>query len=289
MNRAKSVFVIIILLLSLSFLLIACGDKDSSTTPSSHSGSEQPDDTPKPTPAITKTKIIKPNRDTTTFIYNGREQEYRIEENEAYIVQGNIQKDAGRYEVIITLSDTSKYVWKDGSSRPIKYNFEIEKANLSLRAEDKTSVYGESIENLSYTIDQGRIYGGEISPILTCDINSLTECGTYDINIDPIDNNNYDIHYTNGFYTITRATNTWTTPFEVEENHTYNGEPLTIGEDYYEPVARFGEVTYLFYDSASNLLESAPVDIGIYYVEAIVYETTNYTYLTSGKKQIQIV
>ncbi len=78
------------------------------------------------------TTIPKPERDTTSFVYNGEEQTYRVAESEYYKVENNVGINAGSQNVKISLVDKINYAWDDGTTDDIIYKFTIEKARYSM-------------------------------------------------------------------------------------------------------------------------------------------------------------
>ncbi len=78
---------------------------------------------------ITKKQVAKPKADATAFVYNETEQTYAIAENEHYTVSGNKRTNAGNYEVVVSLKDTSNYEWADGTTEDVTFNFTIAKAD----------------------------------------------------------------------------------------------------------------------------------------------------------------
>ncbi len=78
----------------------------------------------------------------------------------------------------------------------------INKAEITITANDSTSVYGEALNSLTYTVD-GTIYNDEVTVYL--EKSPGLTVGTYDITV-TASNTNYDITLVNGTYTITKAT-----------------------------------------------------------------------------------
>lgn len=66
-----------------------------------------------------------PQADMTAYTYNGAEQTYAIAESDYYIVSGNVQKEAGRYTVKVSLSDKENNIWSDGTREDKTYTFMI--------------------------------------------------------------------------------------------------------------------------------------------------------------------
>lgn len=81
---------------------------------------------------LIKYDISKPIADDTVFVYNGQNQTYSLEENAAYTISNNVQKNAGTYEVIVSLTDKEQYSWEDGSKDDLIYSFEIAKKDITI-------------------------------------------------------------------------------------------------------------------------------------------------------------
>lgn len=78
-----------------------------------------------------------PQADMTAYTYNGAEQTYAIAESDYYIVSGNVQKEAGRYTVKVSLSDKENNIWSDGTREDKTYTFMIGQAILDTAVIEK--------------------------------------------------------------------------------------------------------------------------------------------------------
>ena len=72
-------------------------------------------------------KVAKPEKDTTVFVYTGSELTYNVARSDKYTVSGNKQTNVGSYKVTIDLSDG--YVWLDGTTDNLVYDFVILPSN----------------------------------------------------------------------------------------------------------------------------------------------------------------
>lgn len=79
---------------------------------------------------ISKATIFKPSEPKDIYVYNGKEQTFKITSNSFYNVSGNIRKDVGVYNVIISLKDKNNYTWKDGTIIDLVYPFIIYQSSL---------------------------------------------------------------------------------------------------------------------------------------------------------------
>ena len=68
-----------------------------------------------------------PNKDLSTFLYNGKPQTYNIyiPTDSVYTVSGNVQSEVGEHKVVVTLKDTLNYCWADTTVAPKSYSFTI--------------------------------------------------------------------------------------------------------------------------------------------------------------------
>lgn len=77
---------------------------------------------------INKLTVVKPDANTTAFVYNGSNQEYVLPTHSGYTVTNNIHADAGNYTVLVSLNNTEdvvNYVWEDGTFASESYDFII--------------------------------------------------------------------------------------------------------------------------------------------------------------------
>lgn len=103
---------------------------------------------------IEKATVEKPVADTTTFIYNGKEQTYNIVGKDLCSVKGNKQTNAGNYTVEISLQDNANYQWTDKTTDNLFYGFCIQKAVYDISGvifESKTVTYDSKIHSIYAT------------------------------------------------------------------------------------------------------------------------------------------
>ncbi len=131
---------------------------------------------------VTKAQVATPARDTRIFTYNGENQEFVVDESSLYKVSNNIQKNAGRHEVAISLNDTKNYEWEDGSSDDLTMIFKIGKAKVTAPAAD-ASKFTYTGEAQTYTIAKSSLY--KVSN------NVQTKVGSYEVVVSLTDAQNY--------------------------------------------------------------------------------------------------
>lgn len=87
---------------------------------------------------VNKKKVAKPTGDNRTFIYNGQEQTYEIAESTDYTITGNAQTNAGTYEVVVALKDSTNCEWADGTTTDLIFDFNIAKADQAAPSVNKS-------------------------------------------------------------------------------------------------------------------------------------------------------
>ena len=260
------------------------------------------------------------------FVYNGQNREYVIDRNihnvhEIFdwtityskdgvaLGEGVLPKDAGRYKVEITLS--LNISWDDAKNNyginaipiPAPVSLVINKAQITITAEDKTYVYNGTDYYNQFNNEAssgiGRYYtltfdnvdafddGSEITIKLAN--GKYVNAGTY---VDKIivehnySDANYEVTVVCGDLIITKAANKWTNALYANGNIVYDKSAVEKGTDF-NSRAEFGDgsVVYKFYQIINNQyieLATYPKNAGTYYVKAIVAETSNYEGLDSG-------
>lgn len=96
-------------------------------------------------------KIELPSPDLTSFVYDGTEKTYKIDDSEYYKVTGNKHTNAGKYDVVVSITDKVNIQWEDGSNRDILYEFEIDKATHNISGvtfNDRTVVENNEVHTL---------------------------------------------------------------------------------------------------------------------------------------------
>ena len=141
-----------------------------------------------------------------TKTYNGQVQSFDLDAGFSATYQQNGQtvepKNAGNYDVVISAAETADKL-------PYTYTFTnglvINKAPLTIQAEDKTIRAGKDLPEFTYTTT-GLVSGETLrtEPTLTCDTDGKTP-GEYPIVPSNADAwNNYEISYVEGTLTVTK-------------------------------------------------------------------------------------
>ena len=116
-------------------------------------------------------------------------------------VAGGNGVNAGSYTAVASLvgKDAHNYLLPDMHT----CTYVINKCALRIVAENKSSVYAESLAELTAVV-QGKIYNGEVTYFLRKQAG--TDAGSYAIDVAVGQYSNYDITAVSGTYTITKAT-----------------------------------------------------------------------------------
>lgn len=130
---------------------------------------------------IEKAKVAKPQADSSTFTYNGENQTYDIDDSELYEISNNVQKNAGTYEVKVSLIDKDNYEWVDGTTGDVTFEFVINKAQVAKPNADTTS-FTYNGQNQTYNIPSSDAY--------TVSGNVQKNAGTYTVTVSLNDKNN---------------------------------------------------------------------------------------------------
>ena len=173
---------------------------------------------------IAKKRLNKPTKDETVFTYTGLNQTYTpvIEEAAKTLIDvtNNIKNQAGSYTVTLSLNDTTNYEWSDGTNTNIEFPFTINKATLTVTANDKTITYKDAPTN-DGVVYSGFVNGENSSTALTGLIDydysyvQYQNVGTYTITPkgkegEELSAANYNIVFENGTLTVNPFTVTFT-------------------------------------------------------------------------------
>ncbi len=83
---------------------------------------------------VSRSEVSIPVANTSKFIYNGKEQTYAIviPEDSLFAVSNNVQVNAGKYVVNVSLKDSVHYQWVDSTTADKTFDFVISKAKVAL-------------------------------------------------------------------------------------------------------------------------------------------------------------
>ncbi len=179
---------------------------------------------------INPCRVASPAQDLHPYVFNGTAQTYRIDPTEEYSVSGNVQTDAGSYDVTVTLNDTHNYVWNgSGTADPLTYTFVIAPKAATITSDSDTKVFdGTPLTAHGFTAG-GLVAGDAVSCTYT---GAQTAAGSssnaFDYTFTTGKATNYDITKVAGMLTVTRASLSIT----VNSLETvYDGTPKTTTVD----------------------------------------------------------
>ena len=172
-----------------------------------------------------------------------------------------VPTQAGSYTVTVTLSDG---------------NYTISGGNTAIMIISRATVTEPDAGSKVYT-GAPLIADIPASPLYTVSQEAQINAGSYAVMLTLTDPDNYRWSSTTGstvviYFTILRAPNSVTPP-TVEEQYIYGEEVRPYGS-----VARHGTVYYVFSttEDFAHYTTTAPTDVGVYYVRAMVNATENY-------------
>lgn len=161
-------------------------------------------------------KIAKPTAPSATYTYNGKEQTYALATNDAYTITGTTAAtNASSNSITVALKDKNNTTWADGSITDIPFTFVINKATITVKADDIAIKVNETVPAATYTVTG--LVNGETLEGVTAAIEGTvdnTKEGQYTITASGAEapNANYnDIVYVAGKLTISNK-NTVITP-----------------------------------------------------------------------------
>ncbi len=129
--------------------------------------------------------------------------------------------DVDSYDITGTCTNDNYSITFDNT----KGSYTVTKRAITVVIDDKTSVYGETLETLTATTTDGVANADGIATIVALTKDEGATVGTYDITGECV-NGNYTVTFTNGTYTITKRDITVTVT-DVETDNTVTFEALT--------------------------------------------------------------
>ena len=177
----------------------------------------------------TVTKVAVPVANTG-LVYNASNQD-GITHNQANyddyytVISGTASAtNAGDYSVTVTLKDKTSCVWDDNTTADKTVEWTINKAALTVTANNETITYGDDIPttfSVSYSgfvnNENESVLGGSL--VFACDYVKYANAGTYSITPGGLTSDNYAITFVNGTLTVGAATVEIPTP---KQNLVYN-------------------------------------------------------------------
>ncbi|MCL2282615.1 MAG: InlB B-repeat-containing protein, partial [Fibromonadales bacterium] len=98
-----------------------------------------------------KTQITKPALTQNEFTYNGEEKNAELDAtNAAYTLSGNNATSVGSYKATVTLNNTIRTEWTDGTTEDLEFAWSIAKANPSYTTPtDLEATYGDQLSAIT--------------------------------------------------------------------------------------------------------------------------------------------
>lgn len=248
---------------------------------------------------VTKKNIAIPAANTNTFVYNGPNANitYTLNTSSYYTISNNIQTNAGRYIVNVSLNDIENCQWTDGSTSDKQYEFIINKAKVGLPVADTNVFYYNGSEQRYLPVCEA-----------VCDIygNIHTDAGTYKVAVTLKDVNNYVwIDGTTGpkYLDFVINKNVVYIPSVSQTRYVYNGNKQTYNltqnsayllSGHVQTKAGVYSVAVTLKDPANNEWSDGSVDVKNYefiihkqVIEIPEADTTDYIY--SGSEQTYFI
>ena len=125
--------------------------------------------------------------------------EYSTDEGIGYTDQ--VPAEAGSYYVRVLVAETKNY--KEAVSKPL--GFAIARASITISADNKSGIYGEDLQALTYTVGGAYVAGDELGVSVASGVKKDSDAGTYPITVSWNENKNYDAQLVDGTYTVRKA------------------------------------------------------------------------------------
>ena len=233
---------------------------------------------------ITK-KVVTVRADNKTSVYGDALAELTYTIPEGTLV-GNDNKEAlgvtlvkedgltvGNYKITGTSNSTNYDVTVEPA------NYEITKKAVTVKADNKTSVYGDALVELTYTISEGTLVGNDNEDALG--VTLVKEdgliVGNYVIT-GTSNSTNYDVTVEPANYEITRRTPVLSDLVYDLTSKQYTGEAQGLTITANESLVGFGDITVKYYQGEQQV--GTPVAKGMYTVKVNIAEGANYAEVT---------
>ena len=148
---------------------------------------------------VEKAKLTKPTANVDPFVYTGAEQTYTPDgfDPDTMTIAGNVQTNAGKYTVTVSVTDKYNYVWADGSDTGIEFSFVIGKAEQSVNVSIDGWTYGDTakdyeIVGIMESADTTAFYSGTTNAGVKYDsATAPTAAGSYTVTVSWVKTDNY--------------------------------------------------------------------------------------------------
>lgn len=162
-----------------------------------------------------KPKTITVPTANNDYTYNGSEQTFTLSVPDdcknLITVTNNKQTNAGTYTVSVSLNDKTNYVWNNGTSDDLTFEWTIKPKTLTISVNGPLSITkGESLPEFTSTFDGlvGNDEKSEFTLSYSCGYTTTSEAGDYDVSVKAFGDKvkNYNIIYETTTLTVTAAT-----------------------------------------------------------------------------------
>ena len=167
--------------------------------------------------------------------------------------------NAGSYKLVVKVSDETF-----AHTGSVKIPFTINKATLTVTAENKSIAFGMNAPEFTYKAD-GLVDGDTLSATYSCDYTVESPIGDYaiiptDCTFTSGSKDNYDITYVNGTLTVKEAQKIDISGVTVESK-TYDGVAVQYSGTA-ESTDYDSEFDYIWQTDSGTALDSAPINAG---------------------------
>ena len=143
--------------------------------------------------------------------------------------ENNKATNVGVYNAKAFLTGTKNYT----GTAMLETTLTINKAPITIKAEDKELTYGDTPSVLTYTITAGQIfYNDNLNITLKREDELNNNAGTYKINMMVEPNSNYEITLIDGTYTINKAIPTYEIPTRLTGNNEMTLSEIELPEGF---------------------------------------------------------
>ena len=149
---------------------------------------------------------------TGELVYDANPKAAPFSASPLYTVTAKTQTFAGEYPAEVALNDTANYEWEGGGTAPLPLKWEIQKAALTVRADDQSRAYKADDPGFTYTVTG--LMGNDTAAVITggfiltaTAVEDSGVGGVYYINIenDDAEADNYDFVFEAGILTVVKA------------------------------------------------------------------------------------
>lgn len=159
---------------------------------------------------IKKATVKKPSVLSYQTTYNGQEQTFPVSTNDFYEVTNGVQKNAGNYNVCVSLKNNLNMQWEDSDSENLIIDWTINKITISQPINNQKLLYTGQEQSLSFeNQERFKVING-----------TATNVGDYSAYLILVDANNYKWAGTDSAYIQIN--------WEIYSDKSYNTVPVVV-------------------------------------------------------------